>query len=68
MTKEAVFIADDFGLSEEINRAVIHAHRSGALGGACLMMGQPATQAAVALAREHPNLQLGLHKKDHDSV
>jgi len=67
MAKEIVFIADDFGLSEEINEAILHAHLRGVLTGACLMMGQPATQPAIALAREHPSLEVGLHLHLADS-
>ena len=67
MAREIVFIADDFGLSEEINEAILHAHLCGALTGACLMMGQPATQSAIALAREHPSLEVGLHLHLADS-
>jgi len=59
--REVFFIADDFGMSPEANRAIIHAHRHGALHGASLMMGQPATQDAVRLAQENPSLQMGWH-------
>ncbi len=59
--KQIVLIADDFGTSREVNDAILEAHRRGALGGAALMMGQPATAHAVALAREHPELEVGLH-------
>lgn len=67
MTREVVFIADDFGLREEVNRAILHTHRCGALTGACLMMGQPATETAVAMAREHPSLEVGWHLHLADS-
>jgi predicted glycoside hydrolase/deacetylase ChbG (UPF0249 family) len=29
MAKELIFVADDFGMSREINDAIIHAHLSG---------------------------------------
>jgi predicted glycoside hydrolase/deacetylase ChbG (UPF0249 family) len=67
MAKEVVFIADDFGLSDGVNEAIIHAHRYGALNGACLMMGQRATQPAVVLAREYPGLEVGWHLHLTDS-
>lgn len=54
-------MADDFGRSAAINRAVIEAHARGGLHGASLMLGQPATADAVARAREHPRLQIGWH-------
>lgn len=61
MNREVYFIADDFGLDPETNRAIVCAHRDGALHGASLMMGQPGTDDAVALAREHPTLAIGWH-------
>jgi hopanoid biosynthesis associated protein HpnK len=53
--------ADDFGRSRSINEAVIRAHREGILTSASLMINEPATDAAVALARENPQLGIGLH-------
>ncbi len=53
--------ADDFGRSDSINQAIIQAHRSGILTTASLMTNEPATAAAVELAREHPSLGVGLH-------
>ncbi len=65
---EVFFIADDFGMNHEINDAVIHAHGSGSLHGASLMMGQEATDGAVELARQHPSLLTGFHFHVCDSV
>src|SRR6266481_4753194 len=59
--REVLFIADDFGMNPEVNRAIVHAHRHGALHGASLMMGQPATEDAVQLAQDNPDLQVGWH-------
>ena len=53
--------ADDFGRSASINRAVIRAYREGILTTASLMVNEPAAEEAVALAREHPTLGVGLH-------
>jgi hypothetical protein len=61
MAKEVVFVADDLGLSAEVNDAILHAHREGALTGAALMMGQSGTHDAVRLARANPSLQIGWH-------
>lgn len=55
------FIADDFGLSPEVNAAIVHAHRYGVLTGASLMAGQPGTVEAIELARTTPALELGWH-------
>ncbi len=53
--------ADDFGRSESINQAVIRAHREGVVTSTSLMVNEPAFAQAVALARDHPRLGLGLH-------
>jgi hopanoid biosynthesis associated protein HpnK len=53
--------ADDFGRSTSINQAIIRAHCEGILTTASLMANEPAFEEAVALAREHPTLGVGLH-------
>lgn len=53
--------ADDFGRSHSINQAVICAHREGILTTASLMANEEGFQEAVALARESPQLGVGLH-------
>jgi predicted glycoside hydrolase/deacetylase ChbG (UPF0249 family) len=68
MAKEVIFVADDFGMSREINDSILHAYVSGQLTGAALMMAQPATGAAVELARAHPSLQIGWHLHLTDSL
>ncbi len=61
MERRLIVNADDFGRSPSINAAVIRAHREGILTTASLMVNEPACAAAVALAREHPGLGVGLH-------
>jgi hypothetical protein len=68
MAKEVVFVADDLGMSSPINDAIVHAHTSGRLGGAALMMGQGATDEAVELARRNPSLEVGWHLHLTDSI
>ena len=68
MAKEVIFVADDFGMSASINDAIVHAHRSGQLTGAALMMAQPGTAAAIELARENPSLQVGWHLHLNNSL
>ena len=68
MAKELIFVADDLGMSSEINDAIFHAHLSGHLTAASLMMAQPGTDDAVALARAHPSLQIGWHLHLNDSI
>jgi chitin disaccharide deacetylase len=53
--------ADDFGLSPAINRGIIAAHRDGIVTSASIMVNGPAFDDAVALARDHPMLDLGVH-------
>jgi hopanoid biosynthesis associated protein HpnK len=60
-TRRLIVNADDFGRSSSINRAVIQAHQRGILTTASLMVNGAAVDEAVALAREHPCLGIGLH-------
>jgi chitin disaccharide deacetylase len=53
--------ADDFGRSHSINEAVIRAHQEGILTTASLMVNESACAEAVALAKQHPALGVGLH-------
>lgn len=58
---QIILNADDFGASASINTAVIQAHRQGILTSASLMVAGDAAAEAVALAREAPDLAVGLH-------
>lgn len=53
--------ADDFGASDEVNEAVIRAHRDGVLTSTSLMVTGAAAQQAVTLAKENPRLAVGIH-------
>ena len=68
MQTTVMYIADDLGLSDEVNEAIIHAHTHGALRGAALMMGQPGSEAAAALAHDTPALEVGWHLHLNDSL
>lgn len=52
---------DDFGYSEAVNRAIIQAHREGALTSCSLMVNERAADHAVEMARANPSLAVGLH-------
>lgn len=52
---------DDFGLSAGVSRGILEAHRHGILTSTSLMVYRPAAAAAAALAREAPDLSVGLH-------
>lgn len=56
-----IVTADDFGRSQEINRAVLRAHREGVLTCASLMVAGEAVEEAVEIARQNPALGVGLH-------
>ncbi|GAB4343106.1 MAG: hopanoid biosynthesis-associated protein HpnK [Candidatus Abyssubacteria bacterium] len=61
MTDYLIVNADDFGLEEEVNAAVIAAHRNGIVTSASLIANGRGFYNAVALARENPNLGVGAH-------
>lgn len=52
---------DDFAISSETNHAIVRAHRDGILTSASLMVTGSAFEEAVALAKELPNLSVGIH-------
>jgi len=53
--------ADDFGLSVAINRGIAFAHRCGTVTSTTLLINGPAVAHAMALARRHRSLSVGLH-------
>ena len=53
--------ADDFGFSDDVNTAIIQAHEEGILTSTSLMVTGDAAQNAIALAKNHPRLAVGLH-------
>jgi hopanoid biosynthesis associated protein HpnK len=53
--------ADDFGRSTEINDAVRRAHLDGVLTSASLMIAEPGAAEAVRIAKQLPQLGVGLH-------
>jgi chitin disaccharide deacetylase len=59
--KYLIVTADDFGLADEVNRAVEIAHVEGVLTAASLMVGASAAAGAVEIARRLPRLAVGLH-------
>ncbi|WP_337033800.1 carbohydrate deacetylase [Paenibacillus illinoisensis] len=59
--KWLIINADDFGLSESINRGIEEAYRAGSLSSATLMVNMPGFQDAVRRAHALPQLGVGLH-------
>lgn len=52
---------DDFGFSHGVNQAIIKAHEQGVLTSTSLMVTGEAAEDAIAAAKAHPNLAVGLH-------
>ena len=52
---------DDFGLSREVNRAIVRAYDRGVLTRASLMVNGEAAPEAVQMARSRPGFPVGLH-------
>lgn len=59
--RRLIVTADDFGLSDAVNEAVISGHRDGILTAASLMVAADAAQDAARLAHATPSLAVGLH-------
>jgi predicted glycoside hydrolase/deacetylase ChbG (UPF0249 family) len=57
----AIVNADDFGLSDDTVAATIECFEAGAMTSATIMPAQPASEAALAFAREHPAFGFGVH-------
>jgi len=53
--------ADDLGLTEGVNRAILEAHQNGVVLSATLMANGGAFEHAVELARSAPGLSVGCH-------
>jgi predicted glycoside hydrolase/deacetylase ChbG (UPF0249 family) len=61
MTSRLIVNADDFGLTEGTNRAIIDAHRTGIVTSTSLLANGYAFDHAVSLAHENPSLGVGVH-------
>jgi predicted glycoside hydrolase/deacetylase ChbG (UPF0249 family) len=59
--KRLIVNADDLGRTPGINAGVFRAHREGIVTSATVMVAYPAAAEAARLARENPDLGLGLH-------
>ncbi|WP_017654773.1 hopanoid biosynthesis-associated protein HpnK [Fortiea contorta] len=57
----AIINGDDFGFSHGVNQAIIQAHEQGVLTSTSLMVTGDAAEEAIAWARNHPSLAVGLH-------
>jgi hopanoid biosynthesis associated protein HpnK len=59
--RRLIINADDFGLTEGVNRAIAEAHTHGIVSSATLMANASAMQDAVRRASQLPNLSVGCH-------
>ncbi|MDQ6630564.1 MAG: hopanoid biosynthesis-associated protein HpnK [Verrucomicrobiota bacterium] len=59
--KRLIINADDFGREASINQAIVSAHHEGVLTSASLMVNEEGFEDAVRLARENPQMGVGLH-------
>ncbi|MFZ0034021.1 MAG: ChbG/HpnK family deacetylase [Sedimentisphaerales bacterium] len=61
MDKRVIINADDFGLCDGVNKAVAQAHTNGVLTSTTIMANMPAADEAVKMAKQLPNLGVGVH-------
>lgn len=59
--KQLIVNADDFGLTEDVNRGIIIAHRDGILTSTSLLANGPAFEQAVTSSRNAARLSVGVH-------
>jgi hopanoid biosynthesis associated protein HpnK len=59
--RRLIINADDFGLTSGVNRAILEAHRNGAVSSATMMANGAAVEDAIGLARGAERLSVGCH-------
>lgn len=59
--KKLIVVADDFGWTEGINRAIVKAHTEGIVTEISLMLNAPGTDHALTLIKEHSFTNVGIH-------
>lgn len=59
--QRVIINADDFGLSPGVNRGILAAFRDGVLTSTTMLVNLPSFDDAVRLARENPDLPVGIH-------
>ncbi|MBR4270880.1 MAG: carbohydrate deacetylase [Clostridia bacterium] len=53
--------ADDFGLSESVNKGIVECYKKGLISSTTMMMNTPYTEQAVALAKKNKISNIGIH-------
>jgi chitin disaccharide deacetylase len=59
--KKLIINADDFGYSRGVNHGIIDCHQQGVLTSTTFMSNMPGAEHAVRLAKENPELGVGVH-------
>jgi chitin disaccharide deacetylase len=59
--KQLIVNADDFGLTENVNRGILDAHREGIVTSTTLLANGRAFESAVAASKRFPRLGIGVH-------
>lgn len=59
--RSLVVNADDFGISEGVNKGIVEAHNRGILTSTTLMVNMPAFENAVEISKDIPTLGVGVH-------
>lgn len=59
--RQLIVRADDLGYSEGISLGILAAHRDGIVTCTSVMINMPYAKKAIELAKQYPNLSLGLH-------
>ncbi len=53
--------ADDFGYSRGVNHGIIDAYRFGIVNSTTMIVNMPGTEHSIELAKENPDLKVGVH-------
>ena len=53
--------ADDFGLSQSVNKGIVECLQNGLVTSTTMMMNTPYTDEAIKLAKEHNIKNIGIH-------
>jgi len=61
VTRSVIINADDFGLSPGVNRGILAGFRRGVLSSTTMLVNLESFDEAVSLARENPDLPVGIH-------
>lgn len=59
--RRLIINADDFGISRRVNDGILEAAQAGGITSTSLMVNLPDSSDAIARARQHPAISVGLH-------